>query len=58
MWAAVFRMCDLFQKTALDLACRLGLVYDAGEAQNSRRWLEYVHDLPSGASELTPENLA
>ncbi len=51
-WDAVFRMCDLFEKTAIFVGERLGYLYNEEEGKNCRRFLEHVRKLPPDAVEI------
>lgn len=55
VWERTFRMCSLFQETALEVAGRLGYEYNREEARMSRLFLEYVRQLPGDAKEHTLE---
>ena len=52
IWAAVFRMCVLFQQTAIDFANEMHFQYNFEEAENSRKFLEHVKELPKDATEI------
>ena len=52
IWKAVFQMCSLFHRTALEVSRKLGMPYDVAEAKNSRRFLEHVQRLPRDAKEI------
>ncbi len=52
LWEAVLTMCALFDDTARWLAERLGLAYDAAEADASRAFLLHVRQLPQDAKAI------
>ncbi|MDO4297224.1 MAG: aminoglycoside 6-adenylyltransferase [Lachnospiraceae bacterium] len=52
IWQSVFVMCDLFEKTALQVADQLGYIYQREEAAASRYFLEHVKKLPEDAEEI------
>lgn len=52
MWKAVFVMCDLFHNVALELGTKFDFAYDVEEAENSRKFLEHVRELPADAEEV------
>lgn len=52
IWDAVFRLCDLFDETALYLEERLQVSCDRQEAAGSRRFLENARNLPEDAREV------
>lgn len=52
VWKAVFSMCGLFQRIALEVSEKLGFHYNMAEADNSRRFLEHVKTLPRDAEEI------
>ena len=41
-WKSIFFMCDLFEKTALEVAKQFGYTYNFDEAKNAREFLEMV----------------
>ena len=41
-WKSIFLMCDLFEKTALEVAKQFGYTYNFDEAKNAREFLEMV----------------
>ena len=41
-WKSIFLMCDLFEKTALEVAKQFGYTYNFYEAKNAREFLEMV----------------
>ncbi len=51
-WNAVFRMCDLFEETAVSVGKILGYEYNEEEGRNSRKFLERVRKLPEDAVEI------
>lgn len=51
-WNAVFRMCDLFEKTAKYVGNVLGYAYNETEGAGSRGYLEHVRTLPEDAEEV------
>ena len=51
-WRAVFKMCDLFEKTAVFVGAWLGYEYNNQEGQNCRRFLEHVQALPENAEDF------
>lgn len=48
-WAAVLRMCSLFERTSEYVARELGYTYNDAEARAARSYLEHVRDLPKDA---------
>ena len=52
LWEATWEMCRLFEETALEVSCGLGLPYNAGEAESSRKFLKRVQELPEDAAEI------
>ena len=51
-WEAVFRMCDMEDSVARELADRLGFTYNEKEAAAARGYLEHVRELPPDATEV------
>lgn len=51
-WAAVMRMCDLFETVSEYVAGELGYVYNAGEGKAARSFLEHVRTLPKDAESV------
>lgn len=51
-WEAVFRMCDMVDSVARELADRLGFTYNEKEAAAARGYLEHVRELPPDATEV------
>ena len=51
-WDAVLRMCDLFDKTAREVAAGLGCTYNEKEALGSLSYLKHVRELPKDAKEV------
>lgn len=51
-WKAVFKMCDLFEKTAVYVGERLEYEYNEEEGKNCREFLEHVRKLPKDAKEI------
>ena len=54
IWNSVFEMCDLFQRTAVELSKKQKFVYDFEQAENSLSFLQHVRKLPSNAKEIYP----
>lgn len=52
LWIAVFKMCDMFQKTAIEVSKKLNFDYDLEEAKNSRSFLEHIKALPADATDI------
>lgn len=52
IWDSVFEMCSLMDELAPEIAEKLQTEYDPEMAENSRMWLEKVHDLPENAKEI------
>lgn len=52
IWTSVFKMCELFQNTAVELAEELGFAYNLEEAEKSLSFLKHVKDLPKDAEEV------
>ena len=48
-WAAVLRMCSLFERTSEYVARELGYTYNDAEDRAARSYLEHVRDLPEDA---------
>lgn len=44
-WKSIFLMCDLFEKTALEVTKQFGYTYNFDEAKNAREFLERVYKL-------------
>lgn len=51
-WQAVFRMCDLFKRTAIFVGNKLGYGYDMEEGKRCCEFLEHVRKLPEDATEI------
>ena len=51
-WQAVFKMTDLFSKTAKNVAEELGYTYNSKEENACIDFLNIVHDLPRDAKEI------
>lgn len=51
-WEAVLRMCELFDRTAREVAEGLGFTYNVVEAENSLAFLKHVRELPGDAKEV------
>lgn len=51
-WDAVFKMCDLFEETAVFVGDKLGYEYDRCEAENARGYLEHIRKLPKDAQQI------
>lgn len=51
-WKAVFKMCDLLEKTAVYVGEHLGYDYNEEEGKNCREFLEHVRNLPKDAEEI------
>lgn len=51
-WNAVFRMCDLFEKTAVFVGKKCGYTYNALEGKNCRNFLRHVRELPQDAEKI------
>ncbi|MDE7479440.1 MAG: aminoglycoside 6-adenylyltransferase, partial [Lachnospiraceae bacterium] len=51
-WAAILRMCDLFECTSVYVACELGYTYNAEEGKAARSFLEHVRQLPKNADKI------
>lgn len=51
-WKAVFKMCDLLEKTAAYVGEHLGYDYNEEEGKNCREFLEHVRNLPKDAEEI------
>lgn len=51
-WNAVFRMCDLFERTAVFVGEKLRYGYNNLEGDNCRRFLQHVRELPGDAEEI------
>lgn len=51
-WNAVFRMCDLFEGTAVFVGEKLGYDYNDLEGDNCRKFLQHVRKLPGDAEEI------
>ena len=54
LWAAAFRMCDLFAGEERALAERLAFPCDAVRQANTLRFLRAVQALPPDATDFTP----
>ena len=54
LWAAAFRMCDLFAREERALAERLAFPCDAVRQANTLRFLRAVQALPADATDFTP----
>lgn len=54
LWAATFRMCDLFAREECALAARLSLPCDEVRQANTLRFLRAVQELPADATDFTP----
>lgn len=52
IWQGLFNMCDLFRKTALDVADRLGFAYPYEDDQHVTAYLQDVYKLPKDAREI------
>lgn len=52
IWQSVFVMCDLFNKTALEIEEKYKLIYNKEEAEASYRFLKHVYLLPKDAEEI------
>ena len=52
LWRAVWEMCRLFEETALEVSGRLCFAYQEQEAENSRKFLKRVQELPEDAAEI------
>ena len=52
IWDAVFDMCELFEEIAMEVSGKLNLTYDLVEAENSKRYIKHVRELPSDAEEI------
>ena len=44
-WKSIFLMCDLFEKTALEVTKQFGYTYNFDEAKNALEFLEMVYKL-------------
>ena len=51
-WSAVFKMCDLFDTTAIYVGEKLDYSYNETESQNARYFLEHVKNLPKDATDI------
>ena len=51
-WDAVFRMCDLFRITAVEVGGHFGFEYPQGDDDRVSAHLKHVRDLPSDATEI------
>ena len=54
LWAAVYRMCDLFAREESALAARLSFPCDGVRQANTLRFLRAVQALPADAVDFTP----
>lgn len=52
IWEAVYIMCSLFNEIAKEVACKMNVIYDEIEANNSLKFLKDVHVLPKNAKEI------
>lgn len=52
IWNAVFDMCDLFGKIAIQISGKLSFSYDLREADNSKAYLNHIKNLPNNATEI------
>lgn len=52
IWESVFVMCDLFNKIARDIACKMNINYNEIEANNSLKFLKDVYLLPKDAKKI------
>lgn len=55
-WEAVFRMCSLFESTALYVGEKLGYIYNKTEADNAKGFLSHIRQLPKDAEEIYNSN--
>lgn len=51
-WAAILRMCDLFERASVYVAHELGYTYNADEGKAARAFLEHVRHLPKNAHKV------
>ena len=51
-WKAIFRMCGLFETTALYIAENLEYTYNKTESENAKEFLNHIKQLPKDATEI------